>query len=83
MLGRWSRLTHIAISQGVYIQHADNSSEKVLGIKKLHVDGCGGVKKQKQYLNMMAVITTDMNISPSEQTFHLCLNPWKELKKLK
>ena len=42
-----------------------------------------GVKKHKQHLNMMVLITTDMTVSPSELTFHLWQNLRKELKKQK
>ena len=37
-LGALEWLTHIAISQGVHIQHAGKSNEKVLGMKKLRAD---------------------------------------------
>ena len=64
-----------------YIQQAGKSNEKDLGMKKLQVDGwCEETQTAFEY-DATAVITTDMTVSPSKQTFRLWLHLKKELKK--
>ena len=49
-IGALEWLAHIAISQDLYIQHAENSNEKALRMKKLRVDGwCEETKTAFEY----------------------------------
>ena len=80
-VGALEWLTHIAISQGINIQHRGNSNEVVWEWRNVTL--MDGAKKHEQPLNTMVVITMDMTASPRERIFHLLLNSRKELKKQK